>query len=310
MLNPLTPSLLFAGLACTGPGSSFDMERACPVTLSHGLSTSPLAPVPGEPSWDPYGHMVVLSADGFERDTHSFVPIGKLEQPDRFVELLLLAPGEEPEPRPQPELRPVPVDLEPLAAALGEVAGLDGTEDGGSFYEGQVMLAVHGDVRGERLVAALHLFWAQRHPELRLLAAARGAAPPEWLDPAVASARLAGGPPTWPEGCAELSELFSAATELGPLASAAVVHQQSVLERAARRCDPADVAHILTNFQLAVCEHSPVVRWSVDLDPDGVQVAVDPGATWADLAPTWLAYEGRAIWPVLLEEGGEQRGVD
>ncbi len=307
-MTPYVLALLLVAGARRGEPLSFDVERYCPTPRSHGLDTAPLAAVPRAPDTDPLGPMLLLMGQGYQWDDHSFVAPGRMEQADRFVELRLSSPEADPEPR--PVMLPVPADLEPLAAQLADgPASIQAVGIPASFV-GHATLAVHGDVPGHRLVATLHMLWAQRHPELRLLVAAEGAALPVWLDPEEAAARLAGGPLTWPAGCEEVAGMFSMAIEAGPLAGRLLANIQPELERAARRCEPQELAHILTNFQLAVCEHQPAVRWSIQLDPAGQPVEVDPSATWAELAPLWLTYEDRAIWPVLAEQGGEQQGTD
>lgn len=50
---------------------------------------------------------------------------------------------------------------------------------------------------------------------------------------------------------------------------------------------------------MAFCETEPVTTWEVTLDPEGTRVPIPAEATWDTLAPDWLAFDGKAIWPVV-----------
>jgi hypothetical protein len=300
----LLSMLLFAG-CFSQPGNPIEIDPAsfCPELRSHGLDTTGLASVQRPQDGDLPGLMVLLRAEGFAMDPHSFVPQAPMEIPDRFVELILQAPGDEPEPRPQPVLAPLPADLGPLQKALEEKRDQSGLALGADTagYAGQASLAVEREVDGARLVAALQMFWDAQHPELILVASSAQGSPPAWMDQAVAEVRLAGGAAIWPAGCQEATALMKRILETGHMAPSMLNQLQTQVIDALASCTPEESAHVLTNFQLDACDRQPVSRWTVLIDPEGQRVEVQPGAKWGELASSWLAYEDQSIWPVLVE---------
>ncbi len=296
-------------LACgerAAPIPALDTTTFCPALRSHGLDTAALASVDRQQSTTQPGRMVLLRPDGFLAHDRSFLPLGRYEMPERFVELILRAPDDEPTQRPAPELLPVPMDLAPLQQQLEQA--LDGWADsiggGSADYSGQALLAVEQEVTGARLVATLQLFWATQHPELSFVAASSSGTVPLWLSPAVAQAQLAGGERSWPATCHEASELIEHAIEAGSVGGAMLTRMRSELERSLRSCSAGDIAHVMTNYQLAACERAPVALWNVTIDPEGRVVEVAPESTWDDLAASFLGFEGQSIWPVLADPEG------